>query len=120
MSREYFTWEEFTKAVDYFERTLSGLELTSIYAPPRGGLPLAVALSHRLDLPLILDKSQIESTTLVVDDICDSGMTLSEFEGHVTATIHRVPGCNPEPFCYYGVRVTDWVEYPWEKRSDRS
>jgi len=48
-----FSWEEFDAAADMIadEIKSKGLlkKFTHIYGIPRGGLPLAVALSHRLD-----------------------------------------------------------------------
>lgn len=113
---EHFTWEQFDNAVgiivakleDYYDR------FDSIYGVPRGGLVLAVALSHRLDLPL-LTKCGLRS--LVVDDISDSGKTLQPFQdaGKLIATIHLVPESEVHPDVWVHLRKEEWVEYPWEK-----
>ena len=44
----YFTWEEFDKSVEYIANQCKFLEFSGIYGVPRGGLCLAVALSHKL------------------------------------------------------------------------
>jgi hypoxanthine phosphoribosyltransferase len=46
---------------------------SGVYGEPRGGLPLAVALSHRLGLPLL---AHMSPEMIWVDDIVDSGQTL--------------------------------------------
>ena len=49
----------------------------NIYGFPRGGLVVAVNLSHLLNCPVILRKKQISWRTLLVDDICDDGKTIA-------------------------------------------
>ena len=49
----YFTWSEFDKSVDYIANQCKNIKLTGIYGVPRGGLCLAVALSHKLNIHLI-------------------------------------------------------------------
>ena len=49
----YFTWQEFDKSVEYIANQCECLKLSGIYGVPRGGLCLAVALSHRLNVQLI-------------------------------------------------------------------
>ncbi len=49
----YFTWEEFDKSVEYIAKKCKFLEFSGIYGVPRGGLCLAVALSHKLKINLI-------------------------------------------------------------------
>lgn len=115
MSVEYFTWEDFDNAVEYLAKELRNQPFHSIYGPPRGGLPLAVSLSHKLDLTLVTHLEDVVSRTLVVDDICDSGLTMRRFVGKCCiATIHMVEGCSPQPDYYYKVREAEWVIYPWE------
>lgn len=113
---EIFTWADFDSAVDYLATMLKVYKsLQDIYGIPRGGLPLAVALSHRLDLPLTTVPTP---ETLVVDDISDSGATLSRVPKPVwgVATIHYVTTSHVKPDFYYKVRQADWVIYPWERK----
>ena len=49
----YFSWNEFDKSVDHIANKCKFLELSGIYGVPRGGLCLAVALSHKLEIKLI-------------------------------------------------------------------
>ena len=50
---KYFTWSEFDKSVDYIADQCKNWKLSGIYGIPRGGLCLAVALSHKLNIKLI-------------------------------------------------------------------
>ena len=52
--RNYFTWQEFDKSVEYIANKCKNLEFTGIYGIPRGGLCLAVALSHKLKVKLYI------------------------------------------------------------------
>ena len=62
----YFTWEEFDKSVESIANKCKSLEFSGIYGVPRGGLCLAVALSHKLKINLI---SKPKKNSLIVDDV---------------------------------------------------
>ena len=49
----YYTWGEFDKSVEYIANKCKFLKFSGIYGVPRGGLCLAVALSHKLKINLI-------------------------------------------------------------------
>ena len=53
------------------------MKLSGIYGVPRGGLCLAVALSHKLDIQLIESPCK---NSLIVDDVFETGITLSNFK----------------------------------------
>ena len=74
---KYFTWGEFDKSVDHIANQCKNLKLSGIYGVPRGGLCLAVALSHKLNVKLI--EKPLKSS-LIVDDVYETGMTLSSFK----------------------------------------
>jgi adenine/guanine phosphoribosyltransferase-like PRPP-binding protein len=84
------TWAEYGQYIDRLlvlleeiqkERLCSEMEWTEVVGVPRGGLPIAVAASHRLEIPLLADCYPIETVgmwrenLLFVDDIVDSGET---------------------------------------------
>ena len=50
----YFTWSEFDKSVEHIANKCKIFEFSGIYGVPRGGLCLAVALSHKLKIELNL------------------------------------------------------------------
>mgnify|MGYP001558460868 FL=1 len=49
----------------------------SLYGIPRGGQIVAVWLSHQLNIPIV-EKDGINKDTLIIDDISDSGQTLTD------------------------------------------
>ena len=121
--KQIFTWSEFDDAMCTLSLAIqsSGKVFKNIYGVPRGGLVVAVALSHLLDLSVITDAKLISSSTLVVDDISDSGNTLNVFMGWAGAfaTIHIVGGTKVIPDFFVWHRLEKWVVYPWEKVSQR-
>ena len=89
--------------------------IDSVLGIPRGGLIPAVLISHRLELPLV---TLPEPHTLVVDDIADSGKTLSNTPGIYTGVLHYKPHTSkfkPDLFAveYKG---DDFLVYPWEHK----
>lgn len=109
-----FTWPDFDKAVDVLVGQLRPLHFKSVFGIPRGGLVLAVVLSHRLGVRLFTSPFD---GSLVVDDISDTGRTLKYYQvrGYKTATIHRVPGTICEPDYWVVERPQGaWIVYPWE------
>ena len=120
VTKEYFSWEDFDRACEAlaFQIRQSDRLLTAIYGEPRGGLVLAVKLSHLLDLPVIMEGARpLPKSTLIVDDISDTGRTLffMKREGYKIATLHYVETSKVRPDFYASVRKADWVVYPWEK-----
>ena len=73
----YFTRSEFDKSVEEIAYKCRFKEFSGIYGVPRGGLCLAVALSHKLQINLI--KEPIKNS-LIVDDVYETGITLSSFK----------------------------------------
>ena len=126
MSIIYFGWHEFDKAVEDIAQGLNAKgitdEITCIYGIPRGGLVLAVALSHRLSKPIELDLNKFGfnniENILIVDDISDSGKTFINccpYARYSTATIHFVKDSAFEPDVWVRERPKDdWIVYPWE------
>ena len=49
----FFSWSEFDKSVEHIANECKFLDFSGIYGVPRGGLCLAVALSHKLNTNLI-------------------------------------------------------------------
>lgn len=123
--RKAYTWQQFDEAVDaiakeyrlYREGTAIG-----VYGVPRGGLCLAVALSHRLHLPLLMVPNE---RMLWVDDIVDSGATLllaRKLYGEFPACAwfyRRTALFNVEAAARCITDAEDyWIVFPWEKGDD--
>lgn len=87
----------------------------SIYPIPRGGYFTAIELSRLLNTPIECDKANIDHTTLVVDDICDSGKTIKEFDGYDTAVAFvKERSLNKVRFSGGIVPENDWLVFPDE------
>lgn len=95
----------------------SNTKYENIYGIPRGGLIVAVCMSHRLKLPLITSRSLITDKTIIMDDICDTGITLNRFKEYdkyvlVTKTA-GIDNC-PDVKYAYGVADHIWARFWWE------
>ena len=117
----YLTWEEVDNLVDILaQKVLDELpEIGSVMGIARGGLIPAVMLSHKLGLPYT---ELIDPNTLVVDDICDSGVTIKEAPGVYTATLHYKKSAIVEPNIYASLLLNErqWLVYPWENEDSKA
>ena len=108
---------EFDKSVDYIANQCQFLELSGIYGIPRGGLCLAVALSHKLDIPLIQKPLK---NSLIVDDVFETGYTLSKFK-NIEGANFFVLISKKKPIWWRTVNLTDkkeWIVFPWENKNN--
>ena len=109
----FFTWSEFNKSVEHIANECRFLEFSGIYGVPRGGLCLAVALSHKLKIDLI---SEPKRNSLIVDDIYETGITLNSFKNIEGATFY-VLFSKVNPKWWHTVKVAkknEWIVFPWE------
>ena len=114
---KYFTWNEFDKSVDYIANQCKRLQLSGIYGIPRGGLCLAVALSHKLNIKLI-DKPSKNS--LIVDDIYETGVTLSNYK-NIEGANFFVLISKKKPIWWNTVNLShtkEWIVFPWENKKN--
>lgn len=115
MEKVKFTWNQFDIAVRGLANALPK-DFDQIYGIPRGGLVLAVVLSHLTGKPLTTQLGG--SSLLVVDDISDSGKTLAKYAqlAKYTATIHYVHDSIFEPTVWVSGKLKQtWIVYPWEE-----
>lgn len=120
VEKEFLTWSELdiilrelVSKIKFDERIYT---IKAIYGIHRGGLPIAVYLSHHLELPLSRDffDYKIEET-LVVDDIADTGITLQKVgNACLTATLYYKPHSTVMP-TFYIRETTKWIVFPWER-----
>jgi len=111
-----YSWLQFDKDVTEMVRRLrkTRKRFDGVWGPPRGGLPLAVMLSHALEIPFLL-KSQ-SRRTLIVDDIADTGKSLRPFFGKnfiVTVFYHHQSLTVPD--IWMREKRKKWIIFPWEK-----
>ena len=108
-----FTWSEFDNAVEDIASKCMFLEFSGIYGVPRGGLCLAVALSHKLKIELI---SEPIKNSLIVDDVYETGITLSTFK-NIEGAKFFVLFSKDTPTWWNSVYISeksDWIVFPWE------
>ena len=108
------SWADFDRALDSAVARLASCSLSGVYGVPRGGLVLAVCLSHRLGIPLL---EQPQAGCLVVDDIYETGRTVAAYRERSDLTtlvwISKVPPLSsrsgPDARCMNGISTTA----PW-------
>jgi len=109
----HFTWSEFDKSVQHIANECKFLEFSGIYGVPRGGLCLAVALSHKLKINLI---SEPIKNSLIVDDIYETGFTLNSLKD-IEGAMFFVLFSKLKPTWWNAVNISkksEWIVFPWE------
>ena len=124
-TKKFISWDEYDDMIDkiaVYIKHISKEEIGAIYGLPRGGLPIAVSLAHRLNLPILMNyydrKVVTDKKILVVDDIADTGHTLKDFDNshNVICTFHYHKQSVVEPDFYCHPKGDKWIVYPWETR----
>ena len=114
---KYFTWRDFDKSVDYIANQCNRFTLSGIYGIPRGGLCLAVALSHKLNVELI--EKPIKNS-LIVDDVFETGITLGKFK-NIEGANFFVLVSKKKPIWWKTVDLSqekEWIVFPWENEEN--
>lgn len=129
------TWKDFEQAIQTLMSLMRDEKLDFIYGIARGGLPLAVALSNRLNVPLLQSVEELDEVEakdklciLVVDEISDEGKTLAKSVGlflnhpkvrivKIATWFKRTGFINPHYFVKE-VKANDWVVFPWEAKTE--
>ena len=111
---QVLSWAQFDKAVQLMASRFANSAVTGVYGIPRGGLCLAVALSHAIDRPLL---STPEQSALIVDDVYETGRTLLALKSQVPQASFAVWVSKGSPDWWTAAVVADsseWVVFPWE------
>ena len=109
----HFTWCEFDKSVEHIYNRCKFIDFSGIYGVPRGGLCLAVALSHKLKINLI---SKPIKNSLIVDDVYETGITLNTFK-NIEGAMFFVLFSKIKPTWWNTVHISEkseWIVFPWE------
>ena len=107
------SWIEFDECIYSIYNKCKNNNFQGVYGFPRGGLCLAVALSHSLGLPLL---DVPKKNSLIVDDIYDTGHTLEKIkdikgsETHVWVSKRKPTWWNS----YKYIKDNEWIIFPWE------
>ena len=133
VKKKYVTWEEIEQDIDSIVKDLlKHADIDYVVGIPRGGLIIAVMISHRLgvkhmtidhlekldEFDLDIDKKKI----LIVDDISDSGQTLKRFrKDYTTATldVRNTTIAIPQFYANW-LDTADWIVYPWERKDSKT
>lgn len=112
----YYSQKEFERDIQILALKIDFKKYTSIFPVPRGGIPVAIALSEKLKLPLTTDPHK---ATLIVDDLVDSGSTRLKYKGFDFACLHIKKHTPKNVYPEYFVDEKDyWIEYWWEKMAN--
>ena len=121
MNKIYLSWADVEQLVSIIalQVLVEFPNIDSIYGIARGGLIPATMLSHKLGIPY---SPQLSLTSLIVDDICDSGQTLKKWEGYTTAVLHHKPHTScTVPTIHATIHSGDeWIIYPWEAKDSKT
>ena len=113
----HFSWNEFDKSVEQIYNKCKFIEFSGVYGVPRGGLCLAVALSHKLKINLL---SKPKKNSLIVDDVYETGITLNTFK-NIEGAKFFVLFSKIEPIWWNTVHTSEkgeWIVFPWENTSN--
>jgi len=128
MKKVQITYSEYGELLDEFADMLSKDEFAGVCGIIRGGLPIAVHLSHFLNIDLINENDLIldgnnyrnAGSILLVDDIVDTGKVMREIIVQCaglplkTAALYCKPHTTYKPD-YYVRETVDWIVFPWER-----
>lgn len=114
------SWNEVKQYIDKLANQIKEFEtsFSGIYGIPRGGLILAVLLSHKTGLPLLAAPAE---NCIIIDDIADSGRTLIHFTDndtqfnkyYITTMFYHERSMVKPDFYLYSKKDT-WITFPWE------
>ena len=116
--KQWIKWEQVEEYINEVFDYYKDKNITGVYGLPRGGLVLAVMLSHKLNIPLLMAPI---NNCIIVDDICDSGESLLHYvtnkydnnKYHITTMYYKRNNLvEPEFYLYY--KDDEWIVYPWE------
>ena len=111
---QVLSWPQFDQAVQLLASRFAASAVTGVYGIPRGGLCLAVALSHAIARPLL---SSPEQSALIVDDVYETGRTLQALKAQVpdaTFAVWVSKGCPDWWTAAVVVESSQWLVFPWE------
>lgn len=136
MTMKYVTNEEVSSGLIQIIRQINvdKWQPSNILGMSRGGIPLAVMLSHYFDVPMkVHNKGEnlwlyYGEDTLVIDDINDTGAQLSELTKVFSederrwfriATLFNNQGSYFNGVHYSGIMIdkrkdNSWIVFPWE------
>ena len=124
MDKVYLSWSDVEGVVQELAHGITNhlTDINYIHGLERGGMIPAVMLSHLLNIPYTHQPHYHPNQCLIVDDICDSGETLSKWGGYATAVLHYKPHTSCCVPTIWSVKHDEdsWIIYPWESRDSET
>lgn len=114
------SWKDIGDYIEKVNDFYKDKKITGVYGIPRGGLILAVLISHKLNIPMLI--APIEDC-IIVDDICDTGESLIHYQNnssgnkkhnyHITTMFYKKNNL-VIPELWHREKIDNWIVYPWE------
>ena len=128
----YHEYEQLLNSLVYqIKKSYHIKDTTNIYGIERGGLPIAIHLSHFLDIKysggfseLIKQKDIIPegNKIMIVDDICDTGKTFDDLkficdkvDCYFVSLFLKPRSIFIPDYYVKNINNSTWVVFPWEK-----
>lgn len=115
MDKIKLDWNKYQECINLLIKKIkaSGKVYDGIYGISRGGMCIAISLSHALNIPITLYPHK---ATLIVNDISDTGKTLLSHKDRDILTIYSSAWTEvvPEFFVFTKREKTHWIVFPYE------
>lgn len=112
--KDFVRWDDVNTYIEVLANKLRSMSLSGVYGIPRGGCVLAVMLSYKLGIPLLMAPLK---NCVVIDDIADTGKTLlhyAEKKDYYITTMFYHKQSLVVPDFWYAQKEDNWIVYPWE------
>lgn len=128
MQKRFIDYTQYQHLLNELVCKLRGVKADGLYGIPRGGLPIAVHLSHFFGVPMIDSDISLllmssSQTVLLIDDIVDTGRTIEMVKRSsilhanvIVAALFKRPQIDFVD--YYVEETTDWIVFPWESTNE--
>lgn len=114
----FVTWSDVQKYINEVATRYKDSNINGVYGIPRGGLVLAVMLSHKMNVPMLGAPAE---GCIIVDDIADSGRSLihytdndTQFNKYHITTLYSHPRSVVTPEYFMFTKDNEWIVFPWE------
>ncbi len=108
------TWDDAQEEVANIVSRWADHDIRTVYGVPTGGVPVAMLCAEMTGWRILNDPDEIDEHTLVVDDLIDTGRTLSAYNGVNCDAMYRKP-YSPTNAAQRSTTVDSWLAFPWER-----